>query len=632
MPRFMSGHPSLARSARRALAQLSLGLAAVGLTPGRSRAQDSLPSYIRDRYVRHDHLIPMRDGIRLFTTVYSPKDTTRSYPVLLTRTPYGSDSYLNPTGPGAEFAERGYHFAFQDVRGKYRSEGEFVNVRPYLPTKKGPTEIDETTDTYDTIDWIIKQVPHNNGRVGQYGISYLGFYSTMGLIDAHPALKAVSPQAPVTDWFRGDDWHHNGAFFLADPFTFLYSFGVPRPTPTAARERSWSFPFPDSYRYFLELGPLANVERKVYRGRAPYWNEIMAHGRYDAYWKARTPLPHLKHITPAVLTVGGWYDAEDLWGTLAVYQTIGRQNPGHSNRLVMGPWFHGGWFLSDGSSLGDVPFGAKTSDENHARIELPFFEHYLRDSTVALPEEASVFETGTNRWRGFDHWPPAGVQETRFYLDPGGSLRSTPAASAGSDEFVSDPAKPVPYMDGVVTERPVEYMVADQRFASRRPDVLVYQTEPLDRDLTAAGPITVNLSVSTTGTDADWVVKVIDVYPDDAADPSPNPKGVRSGGYQQLVRADVMRGKFRQSFEKPIPFVPGQRTAVTFTLPDLLHTFRRGHRLMVQVQSSWFPLVDRNPQTFTDIYHADDRAFRQATHRVYWGGTGGTSIVVGRLP
>jgi hypothetical protein len=515
------------------------------------------------------------------------------------------------------------------VRGKYRSEGTFVDMPPHRPGGGGRPAIDESTDTYDTIEWLLAHVPHHNGRAGLYGISYLGYYSTMGLIGAHPALKAVSPQAPVTDWFLGDDWHHNGAFFLADAFDFIYSFGVPRPKPTTTSEPDFEYPTPDSYAFFLSLGPIKNVESKYYHGRAPFWDDLMAHGSYDVFWKSRTPLPYLDRVTPAVMTVGGLFDAEDLWGTVNVYRTIERKNPNGYNALVLGPWFHGGWFLSDGSKLGDVSFGSATASEYHERFELPFFEHFLKDAPGAPPPEAAIYETGGNRWRTFDQWPPKTARPMELYLEPQGGLARAPSAAGNKyDEYVSDPAKPVPYIDGVVRNRPVEYMIADQRFASRRPDVLTYRTEPLAADLTLAGPIDAHLIVSTSGTDADWVVKVIDVYPDDAPDPDPNPANVHFGGYQQLVRAEIMRGKFRNSYERPAPFVPNQPTKVDLVLPDVLHTFQRGHRVMVQVQSSWFPLVDRNPQRFVDIYRATESDFRRAANRVYQG----SKIVVRTLP
>jgi len=583
-------------------------------------AQDSVPGYVQVHYERHEFHIPMRDGARLFTIVFTPRDSG-TYPFLLTRTPYAADNYFHPLGPADGFARAGYIFAFQDVRGKYLSEGTFIDVPPFHEKPTG-TDIDESTDTYDTIDWLLKNVPDNNGRVGQYGISYLGYYSTMGILSAHPALKAVSPQAPVTDWFRGDDWHHNGAFFLNDGFDFISGFGVPRPVPTDRRDPGVSRTKPDDYEFFLhQVGPLPNVNERFFHHQIPFWDSLMAHGTYDAFWKARTPLPHLHDVKPAVMTVGGWFDAEDLWGTLNVYRTIESQNPGAFNVLVMGPWFHGGWFLSDGDHFADLQFPTKTADDYHTRVELPFFEYFLKDKGTRPSFEAFVYETGANAWRTFDHWPPAGVTQRTLYLGAGGHLGTTPPASGADaaryDEYTSDPAHPVPYIDRIESERSVRYMGSDQRFASERPDVLAYETEPLTEDLTLAGPTTARLFVSTTGTDADWIVKIIDVFPDDTPDPDPNPRNLHMGGYQQLVRAEVMRGKFRNSLEHPEPFVPNQVTPVTFTLPDAFHQFRKGHRVMVQIQSSWFPLVDRNPQRFVDIYHATEQDFQSARERVY---------------
>jgi len=585
----------------------AIALAAVALGGQAAGAQDSVPSYVRQHYVRQDLMVPMRDGVRLRTIVFTPRDTSVTYPVLLTRTPYGADSYFNPVGPADTFARAGYIFAFQDVRGKYLSEGRFVDV----PPSGGP--IDESTDAYDAIDWLTKQLPRNNGRVGVYGISYLGYYSTMALLSRHPALKAVSPQAPVTDWFAGDDFHHNGAFFVNDAFDFESGFGVPRPTPTNERRRGLERDKPDEYHFFLnDVGTIANVNDRYFHHGVPFWDSIAAHPTYDAFWKARTPIPHLRDVTAAVLVVGGWFDAEDLWGTLAVHRALATNQPGGYHRLVMGPWWHAGWFLSDGHDFVDLKFPTKTADDYHNQIELPFFEHFLKDKGDLPPFEAYVYETGANAWRTFDSWPPRGVRPSSLYLGSGGRLtRSASADDDGKaryDEYVSDPAKPVPYMGKILRERPADYMVADQRFASERPDVLVYETDPLDDDLTIAGPITAHLFVSTTGTDADWVVKLIDVYPDDAP---------ALGGYQQLVRAEVMRGKFRNSLATPVPFVPGHVTPITYTLPDAFHQFKRGHRVMVQIQSSWFPLVDRNPQRFVDIYHATAADFQRATQRVY---------------
>jgi uncharacterized protein len=574
-------------------------------------------------------MIPMRDGVKLFTAVYVPKDDSQTYPIMLMRTPYscqpyGVDKYPDSLRPGERYAKAGYIFAYQDVRGRWMSEGEFVNMRPHNPAKKGQ-EIDEASDTYDTIEWLLKNVKGHNGKVGQTGISYPGFYTVAGMVEAHPALKASSPQAPVTDWFVGDDWHHNGALFLPHVFNFMSNFGKPRPEPTT------KFPYlpfdhgtPDGYKFFLEMGPLKNADPKFYKGQVAFWNEVMSHGNYDEWWKARNIRQHMRNIKPAVLTVGGWFDAENLFGALETYKAAETNSPPKHNHLVMGPWVHGGWSRGgSGDKLGDVSFNAKTSDFYQENIEFPFFEYHLKGKGEDKHPKAWVFETGTNVWRKFDAWPPKNAQAEGFYFRRGGMLGDN-NFNAGStidvnpfDEFISDPAKPVPFINKTGIGMLQEYMTADQRFAATRPDVLVYQTPVLKGDLTIAGPIEVELYVSTTGTDADWVVKVIDVYPDDFPDPDPNPTGVRMGGYQQLVRGEPFRGKFRNSFEKPEPFEPGKVTKVKFTMPDVLHTFRSGHRLMVQVQSTWFPLVDRNPQTFCDIYTASESDFKKQTHRVY---------------
>lgn len=591
------------------------------LGPATMAAQMDEPARVKATYDRRDAMIPMRDGVRLFTTVYTLKDTTTGpLPFLLSRTPYGSDTYLQSIGPSIDFEREGFIFVFQDVRGRYQSEGEFVNVRPHLPNKRGG-DIDEASDTYDTIDWLVKNTARNNGKVGVWGVSYLGFYSTMAALSGHPALKAVSPQAPVTDWFLGDDFHHNGAFLLADAFQFFSRFGLPRTGPTRERLAPYPYGTPDGYQFFLEAGSLADFSAKHMGTTNPFWTEMFEHPNYDAYWKARTPLPHLKGIQPAVMTVGSWFDAEDVWGTVKTYQAVEKQNPGHPNLLVMGPWYHGQWWFEDGSQLGEVRWGAKTSDHYNANILLPFFNHYLKGKGNGRLPEAQVFETGGNRWRTFDTWPPAGVRRESVYLAGGGALSiGTPARATGFDQYYSDPGKPVPYLDKITTRRPGsehQYMVEDQRFAATRPDVLVYRSEPLADSLTIAGPITATLFAATTGTDADFIVKVIDVYPNDTPDPDPNPTGVRFGGYQQLLRGEVMRARFRKGFEKPIPFVPNRVERVEFELPDVLHTFKRGHRIMIQVQSTWFPLVDRNPQTFVDIYRAKASDYRPAWMRIY---------------
>lgn len=581
--------------------------------------------YVKANYTKYEYRIPMRDGKTLFTAVYEPKDQSKTYPILLSRTPYslkpyGVDQYRENLGPSTLFGKAGYIFVYQDVRGRWMSEGDFVDMRPHLAVKSGPDQIDESTDTWDTIEWLIKHLPNHNGKVGMYGISYPGFYTSAGMIDAHPALAACSPQAPIADWFIGDDWHHNGALQLPHVFNFMARHGHNRPEPSKKIDHQFDHGTPDGYEFFLKLGPLPNADSRYYKGDVPFWNEVMKHGTYDEFWKARNLRPHLKNIRPAVMTVGGWFDAENLFGALETYKQIEGSSPGTSNMLVMGPWVHGGWAGGDGESLGHVSFNAKTSIFYREKIEFPFFEFHLKgDGKLAHPE-AWVFETGTNLWRQYETWPPKEFKPRTFFFSSQGQLRPQPPESpddSGYDEYLSDPARPVPFIDKTVIGMVPEYMTADQRHASRRPDVLVYETEILETDLRVAGPIEVELYVSTTGTDADWVVKVIDVYPGDYPDPKENPSGVRMGGYQQLVRGDVFRGKFRNSFEKPEPFIPNRIEKVKFTLPDICHAFRPGHRLMVQVQSTWFPLIDRNPQKFVDIYTAKPEDFQKATHRVY---------------
>lgn len=582
------------------------------------------PVVIRELYTKYEYRIPMRDGKRLFTAVYVPKKEGGPWPILLKRTPYsvapyGIDKYPNELGPSTLVAREGYIFAYQDVRGRWMSEGEFVNMRPHIPNKSGG-QIDESSDTYDTIDWLVKNIPNNNGKVGTWGISYPGFYVAAGMIDAHPALKAASPQAPINDWFIGDDFHHNGALFLPHCFNFMANFGKPRPEPI---KKSPYLPFdhgtPDGYEFFLRLGPLANADRLFFKGEIAFWNELAAHPNYDEFWQSRNLRPHLKRIRPAVMTVGGWFDAENLFGALETFKNVERHEPPSFNILVMGPWNHGGWARGDGDALGDIRFHVKTAAEYREQIELPFFEYHLKGKGDLKHPKAWVFETGTNRWRSYPVWPPAEARQRTWYLAGGGRLNETaPANPNDFEEYISDPDKPVPFHDRTHIGMAPEYMVGDNRHAARRPDVLVYQTGVLESDLTIVGPIEVKLRVATTGTDADFIVKIIDVHPDDAPDPEPNPANIRMGGYQQLIRGDVMRGRFRRSFEKPEPFAPNEPTEVTFTLPDICHTFRTGHRLMVQVQSTWFPLVDRNPQTFvSNIFEAKPGDFRKATHRVY---------------
>ena len=592
---------------------------------------------VKALYTKTVQSIAMRDGVKLFTAIYSPKDQSQKYPIMLTRTPYtvspyGPNAYKTSLGPSELFQREKYIFVYQDVRGKFMSEGEFLDMRPHKDKKAGPGDIDESTDTYDTIEWLVKNVPNNNGRVGMWGISYPGFYTSMGVIDAHQALKAASPQAPIADWFIGDDFHHNGALFLPHAFNFISSFGKPRPKPTTQVPERFVHGTPDGYRFFLDMGPLQHANDKYLKHEIAFWNDLMNHPNYDDFWQARDIRPHLRNIKPAVMTVGGWFDAEDLFGALNTYKTIEQTNPGARNTLVMGPWFHGGWSRSDGEFLGSVSFGQKTSVLYRETIELPFFNCLLKDKCGRQLPEAMVFETGSNQWRMYDSWPPKNVESREIYLNANGGLTFTqPQGANAFDEYVSDPAHPVPYINYIAIGMTREYMVDDQRFAATRPDVLVYQTDRLKEDVTFAGPIKATLFVSTSGTDSDFVVKLIDVFPNDIPDPSPNPASVRLGGYEMLVRGEPMRARFRNSYSKPEAMAPGKVTKVEFTLPDVNHAFLRGHRIMVQVQSSWFPLVDRNPQKFVDIYRAAETDFQKATERVYRSGANASRLTVSVL-
>jgi putative CocE/NonD family hydrolase len=592
--------------------------------------------YIREHYTKYEYLIPMRDGIRLFTSVYVPKDDSKTYPIMLNRTPYsvgpyGEDQYRAALGPSEKFARDGFIFAMQDVRGRYQSEGKWVEVRPQNEAKKSAQDIDESTDTWDTIEWLVKHVKANNGKVGMWGISYPGFYVAAGMIDSHPALKAASPQAPIGDYFLGDDSFHNGAFMLAANFGF-YAFFVERkgdPAPPKQRS-SFEFGTPDGYDYYLRMGPLGEAE-KLYKEPNPYWSMNLEHTTYDDFWKARAIVRHLRKVTPAVMTVGGWFDAEDLSGPLKVFRKVESLGTAAANMLVMGPWSHGGWSRGEGQKLGNLDFASKTGEYYRNEIEFVFFQAQLKGTGEAKLPKAWVFQTGTNEWRKFDAWPPKEAIGKTMYLGPDGTLTGT-APPEGFDEYVSDPAHPVPYVGFITLGMRGDYMTEDQRFAGQRPDVLVYQTEPLAEDMEIAGPVHVRLSVSTTGTDSDFVVKVVDVYPNDYPEPvrpagsAPLPgNAVKMGGYQQLVRGEPFRGKFRNSFEKPEAFVPGQRAKIEFDMPDVCHVFRRGHRVMVQVQSSWFPLVDRNPQKFLEIPFAKQTDFVKATERV-WRGISGSSV------
>lgn len=593
---------------------------------------------VRQHYTKYEFQIPMRDGVRLFTAVYVPKDNPTTYPILMERTPYsvapyGADKYPDTLSPGNEFARDGFIFVYQDVRGRYMSEGTWREMTPQKDVKRSPHDVDESTDTYDTVDWLIKHVPKNNGKVGLVGISYPGFYAAAGSIDAHPALVAVSPQAPVSDLYMGDDAFHNGAFFLAANFGFYVGFPK-QANPTEGKHyREFDFGTEDGYKFYLKMGSVGNADEKYLKYANPYWTDMIAHPNYDDFWKERNLLPHLKDVKPATLVVGGWFDAEDLSGTLKTYRALKQNGAGHSNAIVMGPWYHGGWSSSDGEKLGDIEFYSKTAEFFRSDIELPFFRHYLKGSADPHLPQAYMFETGRNEWRIYEQWPPAEAKAQKIYLRAGGKLAfSPPEANERFDEYISDPNKPVPYYDKVVQNVDRAYMDGDQRFASRRQDVLTYLSEPLDEDLTIAGPIAPTLHVSTTGTDSDFDVKLIDVYPDDYPNPKPNPQSVQMGGYEQLVRGEPFRGKFRQSFEAPLPFTPGKVEQIHFIMPDVDHCFRRGHRIMVQIQSSWFPLVDRNPQSFVDIPKAKPSDFVKATERIYHSAAEPSYLEINTVP
>ncbi len=578
--------------------------------------------YIKGHYRKYEFNIAMRDGRKLFTAVYVPRDQTRKYPIMMDRTPYsvapyGVDAYKTNLGPSPLFVHDGYIFVYQDVRGRWMSEGVFEEMTPELEIHRTKKDVDEGTDTYDTIDWLLKNIAGNNGKVGVWGISYPGFYTTAALLSRHPALVAASPQAPMADLYR-DDAFHNGAFMLVANFGF-YPFFTNRQDdkPTQRHAPAFDAGTHDGYDFFLRMGSVKNTNVKYYKDSIRLWNEMLDHPNYDQHWKDRNVLYHLHDIRTAVLVTGGWYDAEDLYGAINTYKTLVKENPKTPVYFAIGPWVHGGWAHGDGDHLGDVSFGGPTGPYYREKIEFAFFSHYLK-GTASTPDPVSVFQTGSNEWKTYKSWPPEESGEKILYLLPDGKLSFDPASSAaGFDEFVSDPNKPVPFINTIDDDMKREYMTGDQRFAYQRPDVLSYETGVLEKELTLAGTIRASLKVSTTGTDADWIVKVIDVYPDSAANNPFTGKDVYLGGYQQMVRSEVMRGKFRNSLEVPEPFEPGKVSTVEIELQDVLHTFKKGHRLMVQVQSTWFPLIDRNTQQFQNIMKAADDDFRKATHRVY---------------
>lgn len=564
----------------------------------------------------------MRDGIKLHTTIYSPKDTSKKYPILMQRTPYSSAPYgegefKKQVGPNEFLMKEGNIIVYQDVRGRWMSEGVYDNMRAYIPNKKRK-QIDEASDTYDTIDWLVKNLDNDNGRVGVWGISYPGFYSTYAALSEHPALKAVSPQAPIGDFFF-DDFHHNGAYLLSY-WLATAVFGYEKTEPI--NEPWYSFPNPgtkDQYQFFLDAGPLSNLD-KYYGEDNVFWQQLKEHPNYDEFWQSRGIIQHLDNVKPAVMVVGGLFDAEDLYGPFETYKAIEKSGDNFSS-IVMGPWSHGDWARERGrQAIGNVYFGDSISTHYQKNMETEFFNHFLKgsgDKATAPIAEAQMYDTGLREWKSYEAWPPKEAKKRSFYLNDNQQLGTS--AGTGAKEFVSDPKKPVPYTEDMeFTFTPRKYMTDDQRFAARRPDVLVFETEVLAEDFTLAGEIMAKLKVATTGTAADWVVKIIDVYPPDAKDTEETADYQTMSNYHMMVRSEVIRGRFRNSFENPEPFTPNQKTDVNLKLQDVHHTFKKGHKIQVQVQSTWFPYIDLNPQTYVDnIFEAKEEDFQKQTHKVF---------------
>ena len=593
---------------------------------------ERIEQFVPTHYEKREYHIPMRDGAKLYTAVYTPVGSGMSdagpYPFLMTRTPYSCAPYGPEVKPNVTANEKllrsGYILVCQDVRGRWNSEGTWVEMTP----SKDGKGIDESTDTSDTIDWLLKNVPGNNGNVGILGISYPGFYTVASIVDSHPAIKAASPQAPIVDLWNGDDAYHGGAFMLDANHSFYAPFFAPQRNPiTTEPPTGFEFPTQDMYAYYLGMGTLAHLDSPA-GGTNPYFHDQVTHTAYSEYWKIRDIGPHLHGVKAAVLAVGGWFDAEDLAGPVKVFYDVAKLSPqAPEDTLVEGPWVHGGWYRGSGKRLGDISFGSDTGLFFRDNIEAPFFDHWLKGKPWTPLPKAYTFETGTDVWKKYSAWPPPEAKPRMLFLQANGGLQWTPPAARDSrDEYVSDPAHPVPltpYVTG--PDVPQRYMDEDQRFAARRGDVLVYQTPPLTEDLTVAGPISPRLKIASTSTDADFDVKLIDVYPDDYKDPVEDTQGkhvlgappVVMQGYEMMVRGEPFRAKYRHSAEHPEPLVPGQPTDVTFTMEDVTHTFLKGHRIMVQIQSSWFPLTDRNPQIFEDISKAKPDDFRKATETVF---------------
>lgn len=595
---------------------------------GKQANQDS--TFVYENYTKAEYRIPMRDGRELHTVVYTPNDGA-DYPILLKRTPYdcspyGEDGMKYPLGPNRLFMHDKFIFVYQDVRGRFMSDGTYLNMTPHQRVKLDSTYVDESSDTYDTIDWLVKHVEHNNGKVGMWGISYPGFYAAAGAIDAHPNLVCSSPQAPIADWFW-DDFHHHGAFFLPHAFPFMYVFGQERDGLTQEWPDGFKFPGKDGYDFYLnDIGVLSNVNKKYYHHKIAFWDSAVAHPNYDEFWQKRNLLPHLRDIQPAMMTVGGWYDAEDLYGPLEIYKAMEENSPGADNMIVMGPWRHGGWERDSGFHHGNAYFGEQpTSIWFQENVELPWFKHHLKGTEKPDLPEALIFNTGKNEWKQFEQWPPEektpatlvfGIDDKLHWLTDTQIMADT----ISSRSFVSDPNNPVPYTEDFSNRMTKAYMTDDQRFASKRPDVLVWQTDDLPDDITLTGDLMAHLRVMTSGTSADWIVKLIDVYPDSAANHRFTEPGQEMAGYQQMVRSEVIRGRFRNSYEHPEPFVANEPTTVNLPLQDICHTFKRGHRIMIQVQSTWFPIVDRNPQKYIpNMFRVNESDYQVATHTVFTG-------------
>jgi len=607
-----------------------------------SLEENKQDTYVADNYTKQEVTIAMRDGTRLHTTIYSPKDTSKEYPILMQRTPYSSAPYgaekmKTKIGPNIHLMKEGNIVVYQDVRGRWMSEGVYDNMRAYIPNKTAK-QADEVSDTYDTIDWLINNVKNNNGNVGTWGISYPGHYATVSVIEAHPALKAASPQACIGDFFF-DDFHHNGAFLLSY-FRAISLFGTYKDTPT---DSAWySFPkmeSKDQYQFFLDKGPLKNlneyfqyekldVKTAENKDRVDdyFWKEIIEHPNYDSVWQSKGIIQHLDKVPSSVATmiVGGWFDAEDLYGPLETYKTIEKNGKDNYNTLVFGPWDHGKWARAGVENyVGNYYFGDSISLKFQSEIETKFFNHFLKgngDKNSGLPE-AYVFDSGKKEWKSYDAWPPENVVKENWFLNRDQGLAQQHDGKLTREiKFTSDLKHPVPYSEDIKTVfTPRKYMTDDQRFAARRPDVLVFETEVLTDDFTLAGDILAKLKVATTGSSADWIVKVIDVHPDNLEETNDKLQDhLKMSNYHLMVRSEVLRGRFRNSFEHPEPFVPNKKTDVNIKLQDVFHTFKKGHKMQIQVQSTWFPLIDLNPQTYVEnIYKADEKDFKNQTHTVF---------------